>query len=183
MNSLRDIVESSPQLRGLATNVMHTMRGEELAQPLAPPLWDWQGIRKVLLVRLRSIGDTVLATPSLFALNRFLPHAEIDILLEDWVAPVLTQLDCVNDVITLERASVVSRARVARQRLGEGRRLHDVPVRVEHACAGRRSRALAAAPSPTGTRPLRAATTAPARDTPHRRRRPAGRCGRRDARH
>jgi len=115
MNSLRDIVESSPQLRGLATNVMHTMRGEELAQPLAPPLWDWQGIRKVLLVRLRSIGDTVLATPSLFALKRFLPHAEIDILLEDWVAPVLTQLDCVNDVITLERASVVSRARVARQ--------------------------------------------------------------------
>src|SRR5258705_6394689 len=115
MNSLRDIVESSPQLRGLATNVMHTMRGEELAQPLSPPLWDWQGIRKVLLVRLRSIGDTVLATPSLFALKRFLPHAEIDILLEDWVAPVLTQLDCVNDVITLERASVVSRARVARQ--------------------------------------------------------------------
>ena len=115
MNSLGDIIESSPQLRGLATNVKRTIRGEELAQPLAPSLWDWQGIRKVLLVRLRSIGDTVLATPSLYALKRFLPHAEIDILLEDWVAPLLTQLDCVNDVITFERGSVIARARVAHQ--------------------------------------------------------------------
>src|SRR6266566_401815 len=115
MNSLGDILESSPQLRGLATNVKRTIRGEELAQPLAPSLWDWQGIRKVLLVRLRSIGDTVLATPSLYALKRFLPDAEIDILLEDWVAPLLTQLDCVNDVITFERGSVVARARVAHQ--------------------------------------------------------------------
>jgi ADP-heptose:LPS heptosyltransferase len=46
-------------------------------------------VRRVLIVRLRSIGDTVLATPCC-TLRRFLPHAKIDILLEDWVVPVLT---------------------------------------------------------------------------------------------
>lgn len=50
---------------------------------------DWDQVKRVLVVRLRSIGDTVLATPSLIALKRFIPNAEIDILLEDWVAPLL----------------------------------------------------------------------------------------------
>lgn len=50
---------------------------------------DWGQVKRVLVVRLRSIGDTVLSTPSLIALRRFLPNAEIDILLEDWVAPLL----------------------------------------------------------------------------------------------
>ncbi|HZG50989.1 MAG TPA: hypothetical protein VEZ40_02535, partial [Pyrinomonadaceae bacterium] len=38
---------------------------EREPQPLAPPRWDWSKVRRVLVVRLRSIGDTVLATPSL----------------------------------------------------------------------------------------------------------------------
>src|ERR1043166_1279750 len=50
---------------------------------------DWPNVKRVLIVKLRSIGDTVLSPPSLIALKRFLPNAEIDILLEDWVAPVL----------------------------------------------------------------------------------------------
>jgi len=50
---------------------------------------DWSSVKRVLIVKLRSIGDTVLATPSLIALRRFLPDAQIDVLLEDWVAPVL----------------------------------------------------------------------------------------------
>jgi ADP-heptose:LPS heptosyltransferase len=50
---------------------------------------DWKNVKRVLVVRLRSIGDTVLSTPSLIALKRFLPAAQIDVLLEDWVAPVL----------------------------------------------------------------------------------------------
>ncbi|MFX9246858.1 hypothetical protein ABTN73_20525, partial [Acinetobacter baumannii] len=58
-------------------------------RPLAPARWDWREVKRVLVVRLRSIGDAVLATPSLLALRRFLPEAEIDVLLEDWVAPVL----------------------------------------------------------------------------------------------
>ncbi len=56
----------------------------------------WKKVRRVLVVKLRSIGDTVLSTPSLIALKRFLPNAEIDILLEDWVAPLLDGFAGVN---------------------------------------------------------------------------------------
>ena len=94
---------------------MHGLRLEEEPQPLGPPLWDWSQVQSVLLIRLRSIGDTVLATPSLYALKRFLPHARIDILLEDWVAPVLEGFPHVDNVITLKRNSTTARARVARQ--------------------------------------------------------------------
>jgi lipopolysaccharide heptosyltransferase II len=83
--------------------------------PLAPPRWDWREVRRVLVVRLRSIGDTVLATASLDALRRFLPDAQIDVLLESWVAPVLEGFDSVDNVITVERASTASRARAARR--------------------------------------------------------------------
>ncbi|MDT7604017.1 MAG: heptosyltransferase [Acidobacteriota bacterium] len=84
-------------------------------RPLAPARWDWSGVRRVLVVRLRSVGDTVLATPSLRALRRFLPHAQIDILLEDWVAPLVESLDEIDRVVTVERASKLSRLRVARE--------------------------------------------------------------------
>jgi lipopolysaccharide heptosyltransferase II len=88
---------------------------ESEAQPLAPARWDWREVRRVLVVRLRSIGDTVLATSSLYALRRFLPHVQIDVLLESWVAPVLEGCQLVDNVITVERGSTVSRARVARR--------------------------------------------------------------------
>ncbi len=61
---------------------------------------DWTKIQRVLIVRLRSIGDTVLTTPSLIALRRFLPDAQIDVLLEDWVAPVLEGFDAIDMVLT-----------------------------------------------------------------------------------
>lgn len=60
----------------------------------------------MLIVKLRSIGDTVLATPSLTALRRFLPDAQIDILLEDWVAPLLENFDGLDHVISVGPASV-----------------------------------------------------------------------------
>ena len=72
-------------------------------------------MHRVLLIRLRSIGDTVLSTPSLFALRRFLPNAEIDILVEDWVAPVLEGHPHADNVVVLERGGMISRARLARQ--------------------------------------------------------------------
>src|ERR1700730_7328579 len=98
MNSLREIVEAAPQLRDLA---LHGMRHEDSPQPLGTARWDWQGVSSVLVVRLRSIGDTVLTTPALYALKRFLPQARIDILLEDWVAPVLDGFEYVDNIITL----------------------------------------------------------------------------------
>ncbi len=112
MNSLREIVEQSPRMRGLA---MQIMQDQDAPQPLGSSRWDWRDVRKILLVRLRSIGDTVLATPSLYALKRFMPQAQLDILLEDWVAPLLDGFPHVDNVITLDRGSVASRAHVARQ--------------------------------------------------------------------
>jgi lipopolysaccharide heptosyltransferase II len=88
---------------------------ERAPQSLAPARWDWQEVRRVLVVRLRSIGDTVLATPTLHALRRFLPEARIDVLLESWVAPVLDGFTDVDRVITVERKNAWSRARVARE--------------------------------------------------------------------
>jgi predicted lipopolysaccharide heptosyltransferase III len=113
LHSLKNIVESSPQLRGLQQPGWSVEDHD--SQPLAAPIWNWDSVERVLLVRLRSIGDTVLTTPSLFALKRFLPQASIDILLEDWVAPVLDGFPHVDKVITLERKSTSARARVARQ--------------------------------------------------------------------
>ncbi len=75
---------------------------------------DWGRVRRVLVVRLRSIGDTVLATPSLIALKRFLPHAKIDILLEDWVAPLLDGSEDVDNVIPVGQ-SLSSRFATARK--------------------------------------------------------------------
>ena len=99
MNSLRDIVELSPKLRVIETQANYG----SMPQPLAPARWDWSEVRKVLLVRLRSIGDTVLATPSAFALKRFLPNVTVDILVEDWVAPLLNNHPHVDNVVLLER--------------------------------------------------------------------------------
>src|SRR6185436_16924682 len=112
MNSLREIIESSPSVRHLAFPAAG--QGDE-PQALSPSRWDWSRVRRVLVVRLRSIGDTVLATPSLFALRRFLPHVQIDILLEDWVAPVLEGSDLIDRVISLPKASKSARARIARK--------------------------------------------------------------------
>jgi heptosyltransferase-3 len=92
--------------------------GSEAVEPhaLGPARWDWKDVRRVLVVRLRSIGDTVLSTPALYALRRFLPDARIDVLLEDWVAPVLDGLMDVDNILTIERgATAISRARLARE--------------------------------------------------------------------
>jgi predicted lipopolysaccharide heptosyltransferase III len=114
MNSLRDIGQTSPQ-PPLETERAFGMQGHETPQALAPARWDWDAVRRVLIVRLRSIGDTVLATPSVFALKRFLPHAQVDILVEDWVAPLLTNHPSVDNVVVLERGGVVARTRAARE--------------------------------------------------------------------
>ena len=115
MNSLRDTVALSPQLRGIETTARQSLLGEEAPQSLGPAIWDWQEVRKVLLIRLRSIGDTVLATPTVLALKRFLPAVQIDVLLEDWVAPVLEGHGLINRIIRLERASFAARLQVARE--------------------------------------------------------------------
>ncbi len=66
---------------------------------------DWENVKRVLVVRLRSIGDTVLVTPSLISLRRFLPNVRIDILLEDWVAPILEGFDAIDNIISVGSSS------------------------------------------------------------------------------
>ena len=92
-----------------------TARNIEEPKPLGSPRWDWARVNRVLVVRLRSIGDTVLSTPSLVALRRFLPNARIDVLLESWVAPLLDGFPHVDNVITVERSSLSSRLDAVRQ--------------------------------------------------------------------
>lgn len=94
---------------------MRAFASETTPQPLAAARWDWSGVRRVLVVRLRSIGDTVLATPSLHALRRFLPDAQIDLLLEDWVAPLVEGHPDASRIITVKRGSTLARLSLVRQ--------------------------------------------------------------------
>lgn len=66
---------------------------------------DWQRVRRVLIVKLRSIGDTVLSTPSLISLKRAAPDVEVDILLEERIAPVLDGFEFVDNVLTVGRTA------------------------------------------------------------------------------
>jgi predicted lipopolysaccharide heptosyltransferase III len=115
MNSLRDIVDASSHARSRETEPAVFLHADEEPQPLGPPRWNWEAVERVLVVRLRSIGDTVLATPSLFALKRFLPDVQVDILIEDWVAPLLMDHPHVDNVIQIERGGVAARLAVARE--------------------------------------------------------------------
>ena len=119
MKSLGRQTESRP-FAGVAFAEDARRGGGAEPRPLADARWDWPRVRRVLVVRLRSIGDTVLATPSLHALRRFVPGARIDVLLEDWVAPLLEGSADVDRVLTVRRKSQSSRLRVARQLRSEG---------------------------------------------------------------
>jgi predicted lipopolysaccharide heptosyltransferase III len=79
------------------------------------PRWDWGTTRRILLVRLRSIGDAVLTTPTITALRRFLPDAQIDILLEDWVAPVLEGFPGLDNIITFSPGNIFGRFKTIRK--------------------------------------------------------------------
>lgn len=136
MKSLRRQADASTSLEMLATphttdDAKEIAETKELAdantsgdareaRPLAPARWDWSAVRRVLVVRLRSVGDAVLSTPSLHALRRFLPGARIDVLLEDWVAPLLEGSTDVDRIVTVRRKSKRSRLLVARALRAEG---------------------------------------------------------------
>ncbi|HSB10843.1 MAG TPA: glycosyltransferase family 9 protein [Blastocatellia bacterium] len=72
---------------------------------------DWSSVRRVLLVRLRSIGDSVLMTPCLAALKDWRPAIEIGVVTEPLAAPVF------------EGHPLVDRSFVAGQSLGSRLRL------------------------------------------------------------
>jgi lipopolysaccharide heptosyltransferase III len=80
---------------------------------------DWSLVKRVLLVRLRSIGDTVLMTPCLSALKNWRPDVEIVVLSEPLAAPVIADHPFVDKLVVTEsslasRASLITSLRNAR---------------------------------------------------------------------
>lgn len=77
---------------------------------------DWSRVRRVLLVRLRSIGDTVLMTPCLAALKTWRTDIRLTVLSEPLSAPLLEDHPHVDELIVAPagfgaRARVLSRLR------------------------------------------------------------------------
>src|SRR5262249_40162179 len=64
---------------------------------------DWSEIHRVVLVRLRSIGDTVLMTPCLSALKDWRPNLQIIAVLEPLAAPLLDGHPLVDRMIVVEK--------------------------------------------------------------------------------
>jgi lipopolysaccharide heptosyltransferase II len=64
---------------------------------------------KILLIRLRLIGDVVFTTPVIGALRRAFPHARLSYLVERSAAPVVMGNPCLDEVIVVERPRGVSR--------------------------------------------------------------------------
>lgn len=101
-------------------------RGLQDSSGKTPPI-DWPRVRRVLLVRLRSIGDTVLMTPCLQALKEWHPGVEIAVVTEALAAPVLEDHPFVDDLL-ISGQSVASRlalvARLRRKRFDLALNLH-----------------------------------------------------------
>jgi predicted lipopolysaccharide heptosyltransferase III len=66
---------------------------------------------KILLVRLRLIGDVVFTTPAITALRRRFPHAHLTYLVETSAAPVVDHHPQLDEVIVAERPRGIARWR------------------------------------------------------------------------
>ena len=75
--------------------------------------FDWTSVKRVLLVRLRSIWDTVLMTACLHALRTWRPDIEISVVIEPLSAPILEKHPLVDNLIVAGR-STGERARLIR---------------------------------------------------------------------
>lgn len=80
-----------------------------------PPI-DWTQVRRVLLVRLRSIGDTVLMTPCLQALTEWRPGVEIGVVTEALAAPILEGHPLVDHLLVAGQSAASRLALLARLR-------------------------------------------------------------------
>ena len=73
-------------------------------------------VQRVVLIRLRSIGDTVLMTPCLAALKAWRPDVNITVVLEPLAAPLLEDHPLVDELIVAEQSLSSRAALVARLR-------------------------------------------------------------------
>lgn len=86
------------------------MKSEVSSPQISPDTLDPSRVRSVLLVRLRSIGDTVLMTPCLAALKSWNADIKITVVSESLAAPLLEDHPLVDNLI-ITRNSIASRAR------------------------------------------------------------------------
>ena len=63
---------------------------------------------RILLIRLREIGDVVFTTPAVRALRKHYPDAHISYIVEPHAAPVVRDNPHINDVIVAPRVRVSS---------------------------------------------------------------------------
>ncbi len=60
-----------------------------------------QQIRRLLLIRLRSLGDSILTLPLIEAIHSWRPELELDVLIEAPHAPVFVHHPAIHDILTL----------------------------------------------------------------------------------
>jgi predicted lipopolysaccharide heptosyltransferase III len=94
-------------------------RSSGWAEPPAPiPSHRIENARRVLVIRLRALGDVVLALPVLGALRERFPGAHLAMAVDEAWAPVLEGNPDVDQVITLSRVARKGLFRGARRDLG-----------------------------------------------------------------
>src|SRR5690242_6371685 len=79
---------------------MHARPSRHPAADLGVPP-DWSTVRRVLVVRADNLGDVVLATPAIRALQRAVPHAAVDLLASPVGAQVAPLIPAVRDVLVV----------------------------------------------------------------------------------
>ena len=79
---------------------------------------DWASASRVLLVRLRSIGDTVLMTAALDAIKSWRPKIEITVVSEPTAAPLLEGHALIDELIVSSPRAASRFALLGRLRRG-----------------------------------------------------------------
>jgi ADP-heptose:LPS heptosyltransferase len=69
-------------------------------------------VHRILVLRLRAFGDTLLTTPTLRGLKRAYPHAKLSIVLEPAMAQVVQGLPYIDEVIPFDRLGWKARGRL-----------------------------------------------------------------------
>lgn len=82
-----------------------------------PPSEAFAGIRKILVMKLKHIGDVLLATPCLRALHETFPHARLSMLVDEGTESVIQHHPLLDEVILFPRREMkgLSPGRIARE--------------------------------------------------------------------
>jgi heptosyltransferase-3 len=67
----------------------------------------FENIRKILVIKLRHIGDVLLSVPALRALRQTFPHAHISVLVNSGTEAMLRNNPVVDDVMSFDRSTTV----------------------------------------------------------------------------